>query len=416
MAKRVFSRKRKAGKESDAGDMGAVFLRNLRDAAIKEYGQAEVPEFDEFMHVPGIPLTGNLVLQYVLGTDLLPFGRLISVLGPPAGGKTQFCLWLGRQFILNNGLFLHLEAERKQSPTLITSVLQIERDALKNRFIPCYVRTIQDLEQKLNWYGRFYQQHFPDKNMPMFILVDSVSALTGDKALSEYSKGDVGENNMQAAHNAKSLTENLRKYVAEFLVEEPFLLAMVAHQKEEINIGWSPSPMKTKTFGTGGIHKDFQATWRLIIESGTRRPYLTGDGAGAEDHGRQEIVHTITADKSCMGEDRRKVTYSTITYVDPATDELRADFEWDAALVQLLLDEKKTGKRYLKQALGLSKTPMGYDIDVLKLKGLKAAEAGKVINASAELSHDLQSYFRISRYQAKTEKIQESGCDVDEFE
>lgn len=379
-------------------EAAASFTRELRDAAIKQFGQEAAPEISEYFHVEGLSLYDNFALQYVLGIDVLALGRLISVMGPPGGGKTQFCIWLAKQFIKFPGLFLYLDAEQKVSPSQFTSILQLPQDRIEAQMIPCRIDSMEDLVAKLIWYGKFYTKHFPDKIMPLYLLIDSISALTAQKAQEKAQKGEAEDNNMQAAQNAKALTNAIRTFVSEYLSKQPFFVSMITHQKKRIGGegGFRPGGFNTPQMdmGTGGIHKDFQATWRFIITS-TKRHGATVD---IESAGRK-VDHQLFADKCGMGEDHRRIKYTTHSYKDPETNELRMDFDFDSALIRLLTDDKKTGKKFLQSKIGLVKKAADeYNVNALKLQGLTMREAGRAINESAELIGELQKFFRISHH------------------
>ena len=399
------SRRRGKIKAGSSVDAAASFTRSLRDAAVKQFGQDSSPELKDYLNVEGLSLRDNFALQYVMGVDVLALNRLISIMGGPGGGKTQFCLWLSRLFLKFPGLFLYFDAEKKPSPSQFTSVLQLPMERLEAQFIPCKMDSMQDMVNKLLWYGEFYKKTIPDLSMPMFILIDSISALDDAKAQVKAKKGDDKENNMQAAQNAKRLTQAIRTYVAEYLSKLPIVVAMITHQKTKIATGWTPHGGTNLDNGTGGVHKDFQASWRFVIETTKRHnPGLADDDPG------QVVEHTLFGDKCGMGEDHRMITYATHTYTDPETDQVRTDLDFDSALIRLLFDDKKTGKIFLKSKLGLVKTAAEggsgalYNIGALNLKKLTMQQAGNAINNSPDLIRELQRYFRISSYTVFGEK------------
>jgi len=383
---------RRRGKIEVGNSVEAVadFTHKLRDAAIKQFGSDAAPEVSEFFGVEGLPLSDNFALQYVLGIDIIPLGRLVSIMGPPGGGKTSFGIWLGKIFMNFPGLFVYKDGERKVSPPQFTSILQKSWEDMEAQLFPTPVESVADLVKKLEFYGKFYVKEFPDKVMPVYFLVDSISALTGGKALEKYKRGADEENNMQAAHNAKTLTDSIRKFTAVYLAKQPFFIAMITHQKEKIQTGFGASYGKQMDTGTGGVHKDFQATWRLIIETTKRHKESI-----AEETGGRKVEHTLYADKCGMGEDHRKIKYVTHTYMDDNGNR-RMDFDFDSSLIWLLLDDLKTSKKWLKDKIGLvKKDAKTYNVNVLKLKDLSMREAGRAINESPELVKAMQKYYRV---------------------
>ena len=261
---------------------------------------------------------------------------------------------------------------------------------------------MHDMVAKLNWYGQFYTKEFPDRAMPMVFIVDSISGLAEKKAREEAQKGEVRDNKMEAAQNAQTLTKGIRTFNSEYLYKHPFLVIMITHQKKKIaDASFGPSWGNNMDMGTGGVHKDFQATWRLVIDAVKRHP-----PSKDEVNPGRRVDHSLKADKCGMGEDHRRILYTTHAFVDEEGDSVRMDFDFDSALIRLLVDDKITGKRFLQSKIGLvKKASDAFDIGSLKLKGLTMREAGKAINNSPKLIKELQRYFRISHHAVFGQKL-----------
>lgn len=405
MAKRRRQKKKKDNTVKTASDFSSA----LRDASIKQFGQDDNPSVDDFFDVEGVSIADNVALQYVVGTDVIPFSRLYTIIGPAGGGKTQFAIWIAGQFIRQGGILVYMDSEKRPSPTLIPSILQLPEQKLQEQFIPCHISSIEDMNAKLAWYGSFYEKTFPQGGPPLFILVDSISQLIKEGDQNKYTDGDVSTNNIEGMQNAAEITRGLKRQHL-YLTRSSMVLTLIAHQKTEANEGGGRGSFRSgpkKNTGSGGTHKDFAASLRLVLTKGGKKDTLTS--------GRVQ-EHYLQADKSSLGEDKRKLRYKVVTYMNPDDGQRRTDFLWDEALIDLLMDEKKTSKEFLKAEVGLTRADKGFNVKALQLKGATKEEAGRAINANNELVITLQKYFRISGVKSQQKTKKEGGVSSDVFE
>ena len=129
------SRKAKKAAEKQE-DTAALFLARMKDAAQKKLADNPHVHFQDsakfFDSIYGIPLTGNLILQYLLGVDVLALGRCLTLVGEPGAHKSEFGWYLAKLMARAGGLVQFIDTENKSNTDQIDAVFQDHELFLSN--------------------------------------------------------------------------------------------------------------------------------------------------------------------------------------------------------------------------------------------------------------------------------------------
>ena len=408
---------------SQGPDFG-LLASKLRDSAVKQFGSSAVQGLDDFLNaIYGVHLYHNLPLQYLLGVDVLPCGRLISVVGKPGVGKSTFGWYLASLFSRYSGIVNLLETENKPNPDMAMAIIDnyVKRPSSDSWFTWQRAKTLDIMLKQMMHMATFLRDEVDAKaaNIPVMMLVDSLSAITSDKAMKEILDGD-GSPGFAAAKNCALFKENLQAY-SPTVADLPILTVCINHQKPKFTGGEPgkaagpsrPSYMPPEMTEAGGIHKDFNFSWILQLEKGASS-YSVTDGA--------MTTFRFKVKKEAFREARSKPvevplrSKRTIREVDGKrviTD--RVFFDWDTALTWLLTEDEIIPKSVLNTCFDLKKDTKGYSSKRLGLSCVTPREMGKAIHADEKLVKDLQDYvFKIHR--KPHFGVLRPDCDVDDGE
>jgi len=380
-------------------------------AATKKFGEEGLISTDDFFDsVYGVPLTGNLPLQYLFGLDVIPMERSIAVVGKEASGKSVFCWFLASLMMKSatGSLVVFYNMEHKQNPDQIRGVLQ--NDSLWDA-VAIQKQATESLETMLDsmdWYGNYYTQVCPGHDIPIVFLIDSLGAATSNKNIQKakgelkLKKGASTAPGYDPAHNANLLTQRLKAFQSGHMDGKPMLLLTVNHLKDSMEETAGNFQQK-KTNSPGGAHKDFIATYTVVMGQGktsstfveaTAGLWLSTKKSGFTKLNQRIWVpmytkHTnekyeVDLDLAGGGEDiQRKLVH----------------FDWDTALISLLTDDKlrPCSQEDVTAITGLKKDGAKCSSSVLGLKGISVAEMGNAIHDNPEVTRKLQDAFNVMR-------------------
>ena len=322
----------------------------------------------------GVPL-GNIALEYLFGSTVLPMERIMELSGPYGSGKSSLGYELLRLIVAHGGLGSLVETENKTSAPLMQSILG-EDNAPNVRLHRA--KSMDDGQDRITHDLLTYQMVVPDKSIPMGILLDS---LVGNK--SEETQGKINkEGHADRAFSKESLI--ISAFFGSFsdkLIGYPILFIFTNHEKEKI----SDTPVYgSKIRNPGGSAPDFHNTYHIRVTK-------TGTHTSKIDPGFSIKLKTK---KSSMGANNRSIEVDMRwKYVEDEKGELKQEtwFDWDKATAELLAGEE-VPRSVVKNIVQVTKiTNVKFNCPTLKLSGATPQEVGAAINADAEMKGKLRT-------------------------
>lgn len=347
----------------------------LRESGSKAYPDSVWTPRELMDSVYGIPLDGNLPLQYILGVDVLALGRCMSLVGSYGCSKSSLGWYLAKLFLEWGGMVVSIDTEHKQNPDQIRAI--VDNDELFDTVVYTKADSLDQMLDKMFFYTKEYEKIIPDKSVPMLLLVDSLNAVTSEDASKKRMSGE-NTAGYAGARNAGEIQEAMKSFVPKCLDKNPILGVVINHQKSDLSKMVMPG-MPTPKKEPGGIHKDFMYTWKLELAKATTRKSVFGETP----------IFKIKAGKSSLG------TMHKYSISVPYTSRFDEDglehiaYDWDEALAHLLTGDA-VSKTALKDVMHLVKTGSKFKSDTLGLKDVSATELGAAIHANAELCEELK--------------------------
>ena len=371
------------------------FATHLTDAAIKHFGPTHVKGFDEFLgSIYGVPIYNNLALQYLVGVDVIPLGRLINVVGPFGVTKSNFCWYLASLFLRYGGYVANIDSERKGNPDQVHNLLRtyLNFDKLPHHREWFAWEPVETLDLLLDFNVWYVKQLETAKqatglniNKPVLLLNDSLGSVTSEEA-GEKRMNDDEIQGFSAARNAAKLSEDMQVFGPR-LSELPVTALFINHQKKVLAApgGGRPSFMPPQKSEKGGDHQRFAYTWIFelnrigsdkIVEDGVTVKYPK---------------FKFTMKKNATGSERPyiEVPYQYFWKGDTEGSEL-IWYDWNAALVLLLTDDKIMSKEEVRAVLNITKTRGKYSCDRVGAEGVSITELGAAIHKDPVLVQELQ--------------------------
>jgi len=336
----------------------------------------------------GISLAGALPLQYMLGVSSLLLSRSLNIIGPPGGGKTMLSWELARRVVSWPGFVNWFETENKASLGLIRSILRMEDAHVERSVFRFRVKNVTDFKAKASATVERSVQLIKG-HMPVMLLVDSLSDLVSEDMLKELDSGEAGSG-FADARMAADLTRWFKAMNMQHMSLQPkLLLVFINHQKLDLaaSSGFRPgNAPPPKTTGSGGKHKDYQATWTIEVKEG--RPVEQANGI--------HTMHYMEMIKNAMGPGHRKIEYEVVHCHDEQTSTRITTFNWDDSLIRMLSNQPT---HIRKEALGLEGTG---DKWTCRAVGIKEPQdrttVGAAIHANLELVERLQQLLYIEKH------------------
>jgi len=364
-----------------------LLTQSLIDSAVKEYGEANIVSMERFFDsIYGLPLTGNLPLQYVTGLSVVPMERVYNLVGTWGTMKSTLAWYFAKIYVDNGGVVVWLDTEHKSNPVIVRLMLGVAKEVADGAVLQQKIKTLDELLGALQKYASWYDEQVPDKDIPLMILVDSLGAVTSEEAVDKMKKdGSAGDVGFGAAHNARNLTEQMRAFVPTHVATKPMTLVMTNHQKGAID-GNRPAHLPPATTEGGGAGKDFAATCTLEMKK-------MGKDESTKSEDRTRIM--IKTKKASLTKTGKSVQVVMITGRDKDTGEDYSFFDWDAALCELLAGDTFE-RAIVKEIVTIVKAnATKYSCSTLGLKDVHPRVIGKAIHDNPEMVTALQNMMRI---------------------
>lgn len=367
------------------------FASALLDSAIKEFGSTHVKTYDDFLgSIYGVPIHNNLALQYLLGIDVIPLGRLINVVGPFGVTKSNFCWYLASLFLRYNGYVAFIDSERKGNPdqihNLLTTYLNLNQER-SSWFSWNQAETLDLLLDYNVWYIKKIEEAGGKKlNRPFMLLNDSLGSVTNEESVEKrFDSEDI--KGFSAARNAAKLSEDMQVFGPR-LFDLPAVGLFINHQKVKIAGEGQPAraaylpPVKSEK---GGEHQRFAYTW-IIELNPLRKDKVSHDGVVT-----QYPCYKMTTKKNAMGSARPyiEVPYRYLWKGDKEGSEF-IWYDWNASLVLLLTDDKIFAPSTVNKIIDIHSKGGKYSSDRLGISDVSITEMGDAIHKDKALYEELQ--------------------------
>lgn len=225
-------------------------LEKLRNSINKSHGKETAVVGNEYrLKIPIICSTGSLALDYVLGCNGLPEGRIIEYYGPPSGGKTTL------------SIISIVEAQKKGGNV---AFLDIE-----GTFDRLWFENLGGNSEKLLYVSpgsgaqafEVTEELIKSKEID-FIVIDSVSAMATSAEI------DAGYDDVTMAQLARLMSSGLKK-INNVIVTTKSKCSVLYINQTRKGIG----PFSSPEVRGGGLALDFYASIILAI----RRKDVIGD-------------------------------------------------------------------------------------------------------------------------------------------
>jgi hypothetical protein len=392
------------------------FASAFRDSATRELTKKGITVLDDVIDdLYGIPLTGNLPLQYLLGVSVLPLERTLSLVGKKGTLKSTMGWYLADLVLKHTrpGVCFFIDAELKTNWDQVRGIVQND-DMLTKFMYPTEVAGLDQMIRAMTAYGKEYDALCPNRDIPALYLVDSIGALTSDAAMKAMDKSGSAADvaGFDNARRAAELTEHFRAWVPKYLRRHPVVLVYINHSKVKIDQGGGANfrPGPPEKTSPGGDHKDYMNTATIELS-----PDASGTGERKKPVSQAKIwMKTI---KAALAPTGRKMSVTLRTegpknerYPDgdhlnkheteDDVQRLYLEFDWDSSLVELLTAEKggTVEKARLADVVDIRPVSSGYfSSDIMGLTKVDAKEMGAAIHADKEICKGLQDVLGILR-------------------
>jgi ABC-type oligopeptide transport system ATPase subunit len=313
----------------------------LRDRIAKTKGGAtQLREMSNiFQNVYGLRLPPKyLALQYLIGVDVLPLGRTMTLVGPPGSGKSVFGWFLSTFFANNRGFVCFADAEDKTSMDQVNGIYSSEGIQAEDTFWRQGPKSQEQLFEQITVFAQEMCKAVSGEidecsGMPVMYFVDSINYLASEttkaKRLDKNEQGSVGYGH---AHKANALSEYLASVVPEHISSWPSTLVTVNHQKEKMGDD-KPGYGGPEKYEPGGVHKDFM--YSLNIE------FAKANGIAKHTVNERRQGMTLKTKKNCFAEHGRQIGLLMRTRQNGSGDGILVDFDWARALVDIVAGGNK---------------------------------------------------------------------------
>jgi ABC-type oligopeptide transport system ATPase subunit len=280
-----------------------------------------------------------LALQYLIGIDVIPLGRTMTLVGPPGSGKSVFGWFLSTLFAESQGFIGFVDAENKTSWDQVAGVYRAKGLNAKDWFWRLHPTEQQQMFEHTMTHGQELTKtitpRFEGKTKtksslygaPLMYFVDSISYLASAAQVEKrVVKNEQGSSvGFAGAHKANNLSEHLSTFTPNYVDSWPALYVAINHQKAGLDEGGGGygGPKKSEP---GGALKDFM--YSLNIE------FAKANSIGKHIVGVKRQGMTLRTQKSCFADHGRQIGLLMCTTQEG--DGISVNFEWGRALVDLL--------------------------------------------------------------------------------
>ena len=321
----------------------------------------------------GVPV-GNIALEYLLSSTVLPLERMMELSGPFGSGKSTLGYDLLRRIVAYGGLASLVETENKSAAALMRSVLGEEHAP----FVRLHrAKSMEDGQRRLTYELLGYEKLVPGHDVPMGLMLDS---LVGNKA--EETQGKVNKDGAADRSFSKEamIISTYFGSLSDKMIGRPLLFIYTNHEKEKI----SDQPIYgTRVKNPGGAAPDFHNTYHIRVTKIAKM-------ASKLEHGYTSKLKTK---KSSMGADGRSIEVDVRWRYEQGEDDTLKQItwlDWNKATAELLASDE-VPRSVVKEIVQVTKvTNAKFNCPTLKLSGVSPQEVGAAVEADEEIKKRLR--------------------------
>lgn len=273
------------------------------------------------MAVVAIPVQ-SLAMQYMLGCEGIPFGRMVQIVGSEGSYKSTLMYELMRWYVTAGGLAILIETESKDSGDIRNAILNWDPDKMRNVATTSVTSTKEWMAYITNVF-KYYRTLMTENKqyIPLLVALDSVTATASEASLEKI--GDEGFASGSFPTLARDLSEYF-KVMPDNVNNFPYTFAWINHVKPGTD-----SSMYSRGKIPGGKALAYYNS--LTIHLGKKKTAEAANGT---------VTHTLemTTWKNSFGREGRKFDVDVIWYHQEDDDvSTRCYFDWDGADIKFLL-------------------------------------------------------------------------------
>ena len=379
------------------------FMSALLKTAADKHGSGAVVVADWAKQQFGVGIP-HLMLEYLMGLNVIPYPAIIELAGPPGSCKSAFLQYLMRVYLEQMFGAVMLETEGKMSGTLLNSILE---DYAASAVIFPGLNT-QELWQRtmttvLKSYKKYYvdtlkqfQKGKGELARPLLMCLDSLGAAPSEDSVDAISKTGAAERTfpVEALKNSRYFAQLPTR-----LRDLPVTIMYTNHEMKKISEGpqfgfGGPVERSTK----GGATPDFFCGIRLFFEQASK-PVEVKKGVFQQNL-------SIEVYKNSFNQKGNKVslTMEWNKEIDPETNtEIQhTRFLWGKALVNYLAPNApgfKYDRESVKKFLTVTRqSDTKFSCKELGVSDENPEVLGNLIESNEELVNKLRPYLGIKKW------------------
>lgn len=379
------------------------FMSALLKTAADKHGSGAVVVADWAKQQFGVGIP-HLMLEYLMGLNVIPYPAIIELAGPPGSCKSAFLQYLMRVYLEQMFGAVMLETEGKMSGTLLNSILE---DYASSAVIFPGLNT-QELWQRtmttvLKSYKKYYvdtlkqfQKGKGELARPLLMCLDSLGAAPSEDSVDAISKTGAAERTfpVEALKNSRYFAQLPTR-----LRDLPVTIMYTNHEMKKISEGpqfgfGGPVERSTK----GGATPDFFCGIRLFFEQASK-PVEVKKGVFQQNL-------SIEVYKNSFNQKGNKVslTMEWNKEIDPETNtEIQhTRFLWGKALVNYLAPNApgfKYDRESVKKFLTVTRqSDTKFSCKELGVSDENPEVLGNLIESNEELVNKLRPYLGIKKW------------------
>ena len=375
----------------------ADFFSTMMTASRTKWGADSVyPASEHYKTHYGIVLP-SLAFRYLMTSNVFMLERITEFYGPRGSGKSSLCYEIARLFIEQGGLATVIETENKTSYGLMRGII-----GEKNLEVVQFFRSksIERAQDELSFSLDQYAKGCPDRNIPYFIMWDSLVGSKADETIASVAEDGHAKRNyaIEAA-----LISTYFGTLPDRLIGLPVSFAVTSHEKIKMGdtgggAGGAGAGDEMSAGGkkpVGGDAPGFYSTYQL-------RVVRVKDVVQTEAN--PHMILQLRTQKNNMGINNRslKINLYFRWYKDEkdGKQKMRAEFDWDRCTMDLLTGDALPNKAKLKELACFAAGDKAgyYNCQALGAKNINAQEMCQALYANPAIYEPLQDLLSIDRF------------------
>lgn len=241
-------------------------MHNLMKTLMNEKGSSNLIDNQKQAELVGLPIP-SLMLQYVLGTSVLPLSRIFQIVGEEGSCKSSFLYEIMRWFCIYGGVSIIGENENKDAKDLREAILQHNQDFM-NRVATFPTKCVEDWQVLISRTVQSNKEVMvgtpkapgTGKTYPVLIGVDSIKGTGLRSAIQKIM--DEGFASLEFPKMAAVITQFMQS-IPEQIGGFPFLVVGTNHLKPSVNQVNPNIPVENVP---GGKSLKFMETYEIKME------------------------------------------------------------------------------------------------------------------------------------------------------